>query len=158
MKSYCFTAVVLCGLFGLFFYSPVSGQTDSDLPPRPIPPAEPASIEPVEPAPENERLPKNEGAKIVLHLPAEAYTWTLVQWQDAAGRWHNVDGWRGYPTWDEQNQKWVVEWWIARENFSEGPFRWIGTADETQQRRLFTTATFILPEQTGQIVYVAHSH
>ena len=147
MKHYFYAAALICGLFCLSIYSPAGAQTDSNMPPRPIPPSKPASTEP-----EDENKDELDGGKIVLHLPAGINAWTIVQWQDEFGRWHDIQGWGGYPTWDAQNQEWAVEWWVDEENFSEGPFRWVGTADENNQKRLFVTASFILPERMGQIV------
>ena len=46
--------------------------------------------------------------------------WTGVQWQDAAGGWHDVDGWQGGL--DDNSTK---TWWVAPRDFGTGPFRWV---------------------------------
>lgn len=57
------------------------------------------------------------GAHIILKTAVSV--WTVVQWQDANGDWHDVDGWRGSAAGG------VVEWWVAPKDFSTGPFRWV---------------------------------
>ncbi len=51
------------------------------------------------------------------HAPAMA--WTVMQWQDGLGGWHDVDGWRG--EFDPDGYK---SWWFPRRHFGTGPFRW----------------------------------
>lgn len=149
MKHYFYAAILLCGLLCLSLSMSVSAQTDSNMPPRPVPPSKPAAeptAEPVKP---------QEGGKIVLHLYPDQRAWTVVQWQDKFGQWHDIHSWQGDAAWDEQNQEWIVEWWVARENFSEGPFRWTGYADQSQNQRKFVTASFTLPDQAGQVTHVS---
>ncbi len=45
--------------------------------------------------------------------------WTVVQWKDALGGWHDVDGWRG--EFDPDGYK---TWRFPRQHFGTGPFRW----------------------------------
>jgi len=46
----------------------------------------------------------------------------VVQWQDAAGNWHNVEGWqRGLGVGGFER------WWVAAKDFNSGPFRWVVT-------------------------------
>ena len=50
--------------------------------------------------------------------------WTVVQWQDRAGEWHDVVGWQG--SLDEANSAGCKKvWWVAREDLDQGPFRWV---------------------------------
>jgi len=45
-------------------------------------------------------------------------SWAVVQWQDSAGGWHDVEGWGGNP--DNSSR-----WWVAAHHFGAGPFRWV---------------------------------
>jgi hypothetical protein len=49
--------------------------------------------------------------------------WTVVQWQDGWGNWHDVEGWQGTPDGivDGEGRK---VWWLSRELLGQGPFRW----------------------------------
>ncbi len=61
------------------------------------------------------------GAYIELHPhSSQATLWTIVQWQDDLGGWHDVEGWKG--TLDEGYKK---VWWVAVADFNKGPFRWV---------------------------------
>jgi hypothetical protein len=48
-------------------------------------------------------------------VPAGA--WGVVQWQDSAGGWHNVEGWQGLMVNSSR-------WWVHPKDFGTGPFRW----------------------------------
>lgn len=114
----------------------------ADLPPRPTVEPTPTS----EPS-ENERRP---GATIELHAPAApADTWTVVQWRDAQGDWHDVDGWQGYL----DDGEGVKRWWVAPADFQTGPFRWVlaeTRGGEVQE----TSVAFDLPQRSHQVVVV----
>jgi hypothetical protein len=89
-----------------------------------------------------------EGGLIELHVqPARTGLWTLIQWQDAQGQWHDVDGWQG--TVDGTSQI----WWVAPRDLGKGPFRW-----QIYQSRggplLATSEAFSLPRRTGETVRV----
>jgi hypothetical protein len=45
--------------------------------------------------------------------------WTVVQWQDTGGGWHDVQGWQG---WLDGESK---TWWVAPKDLGTGPFRWV---------------------------------
>jgi len=49
-----------------------------------------------------------------------AEVWTVVQWQDGLGDWHDVEAWQGQP--DVENEK---LWFVAEEDLGKGPFRWV---------------------------------
>jgi len=53
-----------------------------------------------------------------ITLQTQAGTWSVVQWQDANGDWHDVGGWRGSVV------DGSVQWWVAQKDFGTGPFRW----------------------------------
>ena len=90
--------------------------TVSALPPRPNPSPTPI-VEPSASAP---------GALIKLNVQpaAQPALWTVVQWQDRLGGWHDVEGWRGTIE-DVSNGVGKKVWWVARANFDTGPFRWV---------------------------------
>jgi len=63
------------------------------------------------------------GAYIELLIqPAHPGLWSVVQWQDNTGNWHDVEGWRG--TVDQRGYR---NWWVEAKDFGKGPFRWIVT-------------------------------
>lgn len=97
------TAVLTAQLFLLSTPAPVTA-----LPPRPTATAVPASAAP--------------GAKITLHTTGTISpdNWTVVQWQDAQGEWHDVTGWQG-----ELEADHTKTWWVGEENLGRGPFRWL---------------------------------
>lgn len=86
------------------------------LPPRPT--VAPSPTPTVHATDDDDDSPRA-GATIELQAStAPAPTWTVVQWQDAQGDWHDVEGWQG--TLDDG----VKRWWVAPADFRTGPFRW----------------------------------
>ncbi len=78
-------------------------------------PADRAPINTPTAAPVREQI-----SAIQLHaVGAPATAWTMVQWQDALGSWHDVDGWQG--DFDPDGYK---TWRFPRQHFGTGPFRW----------------------------------
>jgi hypothetical protein len=133
------SALFLIGTAGLAYAGP-------ELPPRETPvPAQP---------PQDGDGNYNEpvGAHIVLHVPSASVwilgspdtAWTLVQWQDSAGSWHDVDGWQG--TLDHGDQK---IWWLAPDLFGKGPFRWLVYRGADRDRLIATSDAFYLPDSPG---------
>lgn len=89
------------------------------------------------------------GAHIELHVqPISLGLWTVVQWQDSTGAWHNVEGWQG--TLDEGHKK---SWWVAKADFGKGPFRWV-TYQSQGGLLLATSESFFLPNQANEIMHV----
>ena len=139
------TSKSLSYLIGIFVFiatmTPISAfaADDADLPPRPIPPSGPQS----EP-----KTSHDAGAKISLHAAADdtvdASTWTQVQWLDEDGRWREVNGWRGTFYFNDEVDKWEVEWWIGRPQLGDGPFRWVIEAENGD----FYTQEFYLPARS----------
>jgi hypothetical protein len=106
----------LCALLLVTSATLPTQATASALPPRPSPSPTPI-VEPAASAP---------GALIKLNAQpvTQPALWTVVQWQDRLGGWHDVEGWRG--TLDEvSNGVGKKIWWVARANFDTGPFRWV---------------------------------
>jgi hypothetical protein len=119
-------------------WPPPPTQAGAGLPPRETP-------IPSQPSDDDDRDDEPIGAHIVLHVPsAPAGVWTIVQWQDTAGGWHDIDGWQG--TLDEGDQK---MWWLAPDLFGKGPFRWLVYQGE-RGKLLATSDPFYLPGAEGE--------
>lgn len=119
----------------------VQGTVAGGLPPRPEPTATPGSDASVE------------GAIIRLQLLGILDTgpqgvWTAVQWQDAFGDWHTVEGWQGTTELDGSQA-----WWVGPEDFDTGPFRWVVYESEGGPE-LGHSDSFMLPTYNRQVVMV----
>jgi len=89
------------------------------------------------------------GATIELHVPgASAGAWAVVQWQDSAGGWHDVEGWRGM-----LDSSGVRRWWVAPKDFDTGPFRWVVTR-QPGGAQLAVSSPFTLPAGSNQTLGV----
>lgn len=124
------TAVtILLGITGMIPHSA------ADLPKRPTPTPTP--------------VPRIiDGAKIQLQPSARPLgaVWTWVEWQDADGEWHQVDGWQGELDADDQKT-----WWVGADHLGTGPFRWLLAVDD---QRPFVSAPFNLPTLPGETLVV----
>lgn len=132
--------VALIALFSLFAFGPTLVQAAPDLPPRPtLTPTATATATPI-PA---------SLARILL-VAGSAYegAWTVVQWQDELGMWHDVEGWQG-----QVNNGWI-RWRVAQKDWGTGPFRW-QVYDKAGGTLLASTASFALPTGAYGIVWVA---
>lgn len=131
--------VLLIGLT-LLIWLPRPLQADENLPPR----TKPAAVN-------SEKGRHNDrplGAHIQLQLPnGQPGAWTVVQWQDSAGNWHDVEGWQGVI---EGNQK---TWWVDAKDFRTGPFRWVVYAEQNGQI-LSQSNPFYLPTGATETVMV----
>ena len=87
------------------------------------------------------------GTRVILSLegqtPYSTAWWTVMQWQDETGGWHDVNGWQG--TFDENRQ---VVWWVGPEHFGSGPFRWVVYDSAQREQQLALSKTFNLPLST----------
>lgn len=114
----------------------------ASLPPRPtvMPTAVPTRIS----------YPPN-GGEIELHVAgvSESALWTLVQWQDAQGAWHDVEGWQG-----ELDADHSKTWWVGAEYLGAGPFRWLVLSGA---QPIAISDTFSLPARAGAKVVVTTS-
>lgn len=89
------------------------------------------------------------GAYIELQTQLTAAgAWSVIQWQDSAGNWHDVEGWRGPLA--EGNRR----WWVAAKDFGAGPFRWALTQGPGGSL-LGVSAPFNLPAQANQTLFVS---
>lgn len=77
----------------------------------------------------------------------EAGFWSVVQWQDGNGYWHDVEGWRA-----EVVPDYVIRWWVAPRDLESGPFRWIVYKGEVSERVIYQISQpFNLPSG-GQVL------
>jgi hypothetical protein len=165
-------AGVLCAALAATLLPQFAGAAPVDLPPRPNPPPPPSGEEPSEPAPsgqpsapQHQRNPAK-GALVTLEVqfgedwPEKGIQWqelwTVVQWQDQWGYWHDVDGWQG--TLDrvylEDGQVMGAKmWWAYDSLWGAGPFRWAVLAGRAGQV-MAKTDLFYLPTRGGQGVTV----
>jgi len=79
--------------------------------------------------------------------------WTVVQWQDALGGWHDVTGWRGVLD-KVGSGKGEKTWGVLRRDLGRGPFRWLVYAEEGGDL-IAESAPFSLPTHSGQVVTVS---
>lgn len=131
-----YVTLLLIALFlmaaGLFFAPhPTTTLAAPDLPPRPT----------LTPTPENL-------ARILL-VGGSAYegAWTVVQWQDKPGMWHDVEGWQGHV-----RNGWI-RWRVAQKDWGSGPFRWL-VYDKPEGTLLATTTAFTLPKGVYGLIWV----
>lgn len=132
------SGLILLGLlFGLAW--PVSIQAGPTLPPR-NPSATP------QPHKDKDKA-RPVGAYIVLQASGQTGNWSVVQWQDSAGGWQNVEGWQG-PLPDN------TQWWVAAKDFGKGPFHWAVTQGPGGSL-LGTSQIFNLPAQPNETLRVS---
>ena len=139
-------AIASCALM-LLFQPPAAVQAGPTPPPRDTP-------EPT-PAPRDNYSDKADkettfgGAYIELQVqPNQTGLWTVVQWQDSAGDWHNVEGWQG-----DLEPAGSRRWWVAAKDFETGPFRWM-VAQSPGAPSLGVSAPFNLPNQANEILRI----
>ena len=89
----------------------------------------------------------------IAHIELQAQSapigaWSVVQWQDSDGNWHDVEGWRGSLS-DGGFQRWAVE----RKDFNTGPFRWQVRQSLTDPA-LGSSDPFSLPAEANQTLRV----
>lgn len=115
----------------------VAADKASDLPPRP------PTATPMPPT----------GGLIILSVQATKSIsndlWTIVQWQDVEGNWHDVEGWQG--TFNEVLQ---VIWWVAPNDLGKGPFRWVVYENQESDEIVTVSQSFHLPSKNNGIVEV----
>ncbi len=134
------------------------------LPPRPTAthtPTVPPGPTPPLPTPK----PATTGALIELQLYLDSawpwqiahwqQLWTVVQWQDGLGDWHDVEGWQGgleTLTVGDDGFWGQRLWWVAPGDLGKGPFRWvIYAAPDKAGEMLVASKPFYLPSSSGQI-------
>ena len=104
--------VLVCLLIGAAFGSLLwAPKAQAVLPPRPtVGPGDRSRAAPT---------PVPVVGQIRLHVtPRQGRYWSVVQWQDEQGTWHDVGGWTGAVTTGS------IMWWVEEKDFGKGPFRW----------------------------------
>jgi hypothetical protein len=102
--------------------------------------AAPAALAELPPRPTEAKKTEPKGAKIQLQADEEtAGQWSMIQWQGTDGEWHDVDGWRGHVEPDG-----TKTWWVAKEDLSTGPFRWLVMESE-ETAAVGMSEPFMLP-------------
>ncbi len=138
-----FSLMIISSLFGLG-WPLMQVQAGPTLPPRDQPASAPDNDDGKEDKSDTPAL-----AHIELHSQsAPAGAWSVVQWQDPAGGWHDVEGWRGLLP-PGGYQRWAVE----AKDFGAGPFRWQVTQG-LEGAVLGTSESFNLPAGANEIVPV----
>jgi hypothetical protein len=144
--------IALALIFILLSDLPALVQAEgSDLPPRPTP-ATATPMPGATPTATRSRHKKKAsrpiGAYIRLQISGVVSGgWTMVQWQDAQGAWHDVPGWQG------SLEAGTKIWWVAPADFSTGPFRWV-MYEQHGGRQIAASEPFQLPAQPRDTVVV----
>jgi hypothetical protein len=135
--------VFLTGILWGLFWPVAQVQAGPSLPPRndPRPTTQPDDGR------KNDDDDAMVGAYIELHVqPNQANLWAVVQWQDHAGNWHDVSGWRGALEAGDYQR-----WWVAPKDFDTGPFHWLVTQGPGGPA-LGISQPFSLPVTAGEVV------
>jgi hypothetical protein len=120
------TLIAVIGLCLAAVFAPLSSvlAAPADLPPRPVPGGNGPSGD----------------SYILLHAAAApAGAWSVVEWKDAAGHWHVVEGWQG--TLDQDGAQ---KWWVAPPDRGKWPFHWV-VYDRPGGHVWGTSVEFMLP-------------
>ena len=143
---------VFCAMAVVAFLPALAYAAPSPLPPRPEPPSPSPVVAPGE---------EPGGGVIELLIPLASGRWhgeywqglwTIVQWKDSFGGWHDVEGWRGTPdeVVDGEGKK---VWWVGKADLGTGPFRWL--IYQSQKGKLLAQSQpFYLPHSSGETVKV----
>ncbi len=91
------------------------------------------------------------GTYIELRVPTDDLKlWTVVQWQDALGQWHDVETWRG--TLDEiHDHKGDKIWWVLSGEYGQGPCRWL-VYNRVGGKLLAASHSFYLPVANQRVI------
>lgn len=136
---------IICTLVWVTLMPGSTEATPSLLPPigtlTPSPTTQPSPVPTV--------LPEATNTHIALQTPdGWAGKWTVVQWQDGLGTWHDVEGWMG-----EISNENLVVWTVLPTEQGSGPFRWlVYTAPEGDL--LSCSDPFYAPSLLGDTTWV----
>ncbi|NJN98858.1 MAG: hypothetical protein HC875_34575 [Anaerolineales bacterium] len=135
--TFCLAIVVLMlGLVALASQTPSAAYAGAGLPSRDAPTPLPHDDD-------KDRDGPPVGAYLELVAPGAPFgAWAVVQWQDSAGGWHDVEGWRG--TLSDSSR-----WWVHPKDFGTGPFRWV-VSGGPGGAELESSEPFNLPGQPNQ--------
>ena len=91
------------------------------------------------------------GTYIELRLPTDNINlWTVVQWQDRDGNWHDVESWRGVLN-EIHEHKGDKTWWVLPGEYGHGPCRWL-VYERSGGRLLATSRSFYLPTENQHVI------
>jgi hypothetical protein len=163
-QSIIFLLIILLGGFVVLSLAGMPAAADGDLPPRatmvPTPGTEDTTpvIEAGPPLPSGARLRLDVEFSKAWNWDENPWhdLWTVIQWSDGQGNWYDVDGWRGnLDVVEQKEERWMgqKEWWVAKEDFNTGPFRWLVYQHEGGPL-LAMSESFDLPGNTSQTVVV----
>jgi hypothetical protein len=163
-------AVIICTLAIIVLVPSLANAAPIPLPPRPI--VQPTAELPDRPTPDAtaEPVPASLSTgsliRLQLQLPSETLSrvdswqmlWTVVQWQDPEGSWHDVEGWQGtFDDFTDDTKQRVAEgqklWWVAPGDLGTGPFRWL-IKQSHDGEHLAISAPFQLPDTDGTLLPV----
>jgi len=132
-------SLALTLLVGMILF-PLLVSAGPTLPPRNPPPAD---------APPPSDDDDDDGGPLIAHivLQSAASGWGVVQWQNSAGGWEDVEGWQGSVS---TNSRWAV---LAKD-FGTGPFRWVVKSGPGGSI-VSESAPFDLPGGAGEVVGVS---
>lgn len=118
-------------------------------PPRPTVTPRPTSTPtPLAPATKPAQTPKPGVATLLLQVqPKQEGLWSVVQWQDPAGNWQDIEGWRGTVV----NGKTI--WWVESKDWGASPYRWVVYQPGNGLVKAISTP-FALPAQAQQVLTV----
>ena len=167
----CLIVGIVC-LVSMVVAPPLLARAD-DPPSRPpvatrkLPPREPTptpkSVYPDRPVsvpvvPTSRSRPSVDGAAIELQVQFLADSpssvewreglWTMVQWQDGLGEWHDVHGWRAKLD-EVSGDEGKKLWYLSEDRFGKGPFSWV-VYPAPDDEFIARSAPFYMPGNTGQ--------
>ncbi len=148
----CAVIIISVIFLGIQTYSQPTAFAQGELPPRPGDPLPPRPEVPLPPHPkhdDNGSSSFTQGAFIKLSIWHGAGRWSVVQWQDGMGQWHDVGGWQGML--DPAGE---ILWFVETNDFGKGPFRWVLNGASGQQSQEVSNA-FFLPTGIDQVVTVS---
>ena len=148
LVKFALAAVISVGLMGLF---PLSSLADPPDRPTPGLPERPATRDSSSPEDDEDNGNENEQGAIgyidLQVIPTTTDLWAEVQWEDLAGNWHTVEGWRGTVV------NGSTRWWVEEKDFGKGPFRWV-IYQQQGGPLLAVSQLFYLPDQSQQSLVV----
>lgn len=147
---------ILAACLGLFIaFALLAPAPAAALPPRPPRPT--VTPRPTSPTPPAKPSPRRTLIVLVFtapEMPPAGWQalWTGIQWQDAIGAWHDVDGWQG--ALDEIARGVGKKTWVVAEgHLGSGPFRWLVYARQGDDV-VAASQPFYLPSAAGDIYEV----
>jgi hypothetical protein len=151
-------AAIICAIIGIA-QLPTPARA---LPPRPPTPTPLPTPGPTSAPTTSTGAPRGATISLQAHFPLSAFyqwgaLWTVVEWQDPDGTWHEVEGWRGTPdeiTLNDQDEV-IIEkiWWVQKSDLGRGPFRWLVYVNE-EGHLLTMSEMFHLPDVVGRTTIV----